>query len=218
MKSLRQTITDLRDEHSYDGLYEKDIPSDPLDLFETWLGEAVRKELPSPNALHLATTGPDGRPSGRMVLLRGFDERGLVFYTNYESRKGIELKANNNAALTFFWDALFRQVRIEGKVFILPPAESDEYFSGRPRESRIGAIASEQSRVLGDRSILEQRISELEEKYRNAEPERPSYWGGYYLVPLYYEFWQGRDHRLHDRIVYSRTDAGSKWETTRLYP
>lgn len=218
MGSVQQTIFGLRDEHITDGLSEQAVPADPLDLFETWLGEAVSRELPSANALHLATTGPDGRPSGRIVLLRGYDERGLVFYSNYESRKGKELKANNNAAMTFFWDALFRQIRVEGKVHMLPPAESDEYFSSRPRESRIGALASEQSRVLGDRNILEQRINELEEKFSNAEPERPSYWGGYYLVPLYYEFWQGRDHRLHDRIVFRRKDVGANWETTRLYP
>lgn len=218
MRSVRQTILSLREEHITDGLYEDAIPSDPLGLFESWLGEAVRKDLPSPNALHLATVGPDSRPSGRIVLLKGYDERGLVFFTNYESRKGTELKGNNNAAMTFFWDALFRQIRVEGKVYILPPAESDEYFSSRPRESRIAALASEQSRVLGERSILEERIRQLEGKYINDEPERPTFWGGYYLVPLYYEFWQGRDHRLHDRIVFRRNDAGANWETARLYP
>jgi len=170
------------------------------------------------NAVHLATTGPDGRPSGRIVLLRGFDERGFVFYTSYDSRKGSDLKINHYASMTFFWNNLYRQVRIEGKVFKLPPGESDSYFSGRPRESNISALASRQSRPLKSRRILEERVRQLEIRLKDQPVERPGNWGGYYLSPFYIEFWQGRTHRLHDRIFYRREDIDMPWNMGRLYP
>lgn len=218
MKSLRQKISKSRDEYTYGELNENDISADPVYQFEKWMEEAIKNKLNLPNAMHLATAGRDGKPSGRIVLLKGFDERGFIFFTNYDSRKGSELKINNQASLTFFWNELNRQVRIEGNVFMLPPAESDSYFSERPRESRISASVSEQSRILRSREMLEERYKEFDERYKGKAIERPDNWGGYYLSPLYIEFWQGRIHRLHDRIIYTRTDINNKWKIERLYP
>lgn len=218
MKSVRQTIAGSRNEYISDGLNEGSISANPVDQFEKWIEEAVRNKLNLPNAMHLATAGLNGRPSGRIMLLRGFDERGFTFYTNYESRKGSELRVNNYASMTFFWNDLFRQVRIEGKVFKLPPEESDSYFLNRPRESKISAIVSEQSRILKSREILEERFNELGNRLTGQFIERPVNWGGFYLSPLYIEFWQGRAHRLHDRIVYKRQDYKNTWKVERLYP
>lgn len=218
MKSVRQTIFSFRNEYVSDGLNEEDISGDPFDQFEKWIEEAVRKKLNLPNAMHLSTVGRDGRPSGRIMLLRGFDKRGFIFFTNYDSRKGSELMVNNYASMTFFWNELFRQVRVEGQVFKLPPDESDNYFSSRPRESKISAIASEQSRILKSREILEAKVRELEKKLKKQPLERPGNWGGFHLSPLCIEFWQGRAHRLHDRIVYKRGNFNDKWKVVRLYP
>ncbi|NLA49170.1 MAG: pyridoxamine 5'-phosphate oxidase [Bacteroidales bacterium] len=218
MKSVHEIISGSGEEYISDGLNEKDIPADPLELFEKWIEEAVRRKTGLPNAMHLATAGADGKPSGRIVLLKDFDKRGFIFYTNLDSRKGCELKVNNHAALTFFWDELFRQVRLEGKVFELPSEESDSYFAIRPRESKISALASEQSRVLKNRETLEKRVRKLENSLQDKVIERPANWGGYYLSPSYIEFWQGRTHRLHDRIVYRREVINGKWDIMRLYP
>ena len=218
MKSLHEIIAGSGEEYISGTLNEKDIPADPLKLFEKWLEEAVERKTGLPNAMHLSTAGAEGRPSGRIVLLKDFDKWGFVFYTNTDSRKGCELKANNNAALTFFWNELFRQVRLEGRVFELPSEESDSYFAIRPRESKISALASNQSRVLKNRETLEERVRELENSLKDKVVERPANWGGYYLSPSYIEFWQGRTHRLHDRIVYSREDIKGKWNIMRLYP
>ena len=218
MKSVRKKIVSSRSEFISDGLNEEELSADPIDQFEKWMDEAMREDPEMANAVHLATTGPDGRPSGRIVLLRGFDQRGFVFYTNYDSRKGSDLKINNNASMTFFWSKSYRKVRIEGTVFKLPPGESDSYFSSRPRESNISALASRQSRPLENRKILEERVRELENKLKDQTIKRPDNWGGYCLSPLYIEFWQGMTHRLHDRIFYRRENTNTSWTRGRLYP
>jgi pyridoxamine 5'-phosphate oxidase len=218
MKPTQKIIASSRTEYISDGLDELTLSGNPLDLFEKWMAEAERKIAGTPNATFLATAGPDARPSGRIVLLRGFDERGFEFFTNYESRKGIELRGNNYASMTFFWNELFRQVRIEGKIHKLPEEESDEYFSSRPRESQIAAIASDQSRVLPDRELLEERVRETGKLFEGKPVVRPTHWGGYRLSPTSIEFWQGRPHRLHDRILYTRENISYSWIFERLYP
>jgi len=219
MKSVRQIIANLRDEYLNGGLNEKDISVDPIEQFEKWLTEAVKHRINMPNAMHLATADSEGKPSGRMLLLKGFDERGFVFFTSYESRKGTEMESNKHASITFFWSELYRQVRIEGVISKLPEAESDSYFASRPRESKISTLASAQSRILESRELLEEKFTVLDRKYKGKTIDRPAGWGGYYLSPSRIEFWQGRAHRLHDRIVYVRDndDAGA-WKILRLYP
>jgi pyridoxamine 5'-phosphate oxidase len=170
-----------------------------------------------PNAMHLATIGTDGRPSGRIMLLRGFDDRGFVFFTNHDSRKGNDLKNINYASMTFFWSELFRQVRIEGDVCQVPDWESNKYFQSRPRESQISALASEQSRILESRESLEKKVKELEHRFKDQSITRPANWGGFYLSPKFIEFWQGRAHRLHDRILY-KLEKNNSWNVQRLYP
>jgi pyridoxamine 5'-phosphate oxidase len=197
-------------------LNEKDTPLDPWPLFAQWYDDAVRAQLPEPGAMTLATASGDGMPSARMVLLRGFDERGLTFYTNYRSRKAIELDANPRAALVLFWAPLHRQVRVEGSVERVSAAESDAYFAGRPYGSRLGAIASPQSEVIVGRQLLEQRMAELNGLYPDEVP-RPAHWGGYRVVPEMFEFWQGRENRLHDRLRYRR-GAETGWIRERLAP
>ena len=165
----------------------------------------------------VATATPDGRPSARVVLLKGFDERGFVFYTSYEGRKGRELETNPNCALVFYWGELERQVRVEGRASRVPEGESDEYFGSRPRGSQLGAWASEQSRPVEGRDVLEERLRNLEAEYEGREVFRPPFWGGYRVEPETIEFWQGRENRLHDRLVYRRSDDG-EWERERLQP
>lgn len=218
MKPTQKSIVSSRTEYISDGLDELNLSGNPLDLFEKWMAEAEKKIAGTPNATFLATAGPDARPSGRIVLLRGFDERGFEFFTNYESRKGIELRDNNYACMTFFWNELFRQVRIEGKIHKLTEEESDEYFSSRPRESQIAAIASDQSKPLPDREFLEERVREAEKLFEGKPVTRPPHWGGYRLAPSSIEFWQGRPHRLHDRILYARENISDTWIFERLYP
>lgn len=188
-----------------------------MEQFTRWWEDAVKSEIEEVNAMTLATATPGGIPSARIVLLKGFDERGFVFFTNYESHKGRELAHNPHACLVFFWKELERQVRIEGLVEKIPAAESDEYFQSRPEGSRIGAWASPQSAVIADREVIEQNVTALEQKFSDGQIPRPGHWGGYLVKPLNMEFWQGRSNRLHDRIRYVH-ESGSKWHIERLAP
>jgi pyridoxamine 5'-phosphate oxidase len=208
-------IARIREDYSGEPLDESHTGSDPIAQFNAWFAEAVKAELPMVNAMTLATADANGRPSARIVLLKGVDERGFVFYTNYESRKGDELAANPRAALLFYWTALEREVRIEGAIEKTTAEESDAYFASRPLGSRIAAIASPQSAVVAARAILEERYAQTERQY-GASPHRPAEWGGYRVIPETVEFWQGRPNRLHDRLLY-RKSAGA-WEIVRLAP
>ncbi len=198
------------------GVRESDLLNDPVEMFRRWFALAKKARLHQPNAFSIATATPDGVPSSRMVLLKGFDERGFVFYTNYESRKGGELAANQKAALLFFWSELHRQVRIEGSISKVTHEESERYFHSRPRGSQLGAWASHQSRPLASREELMQREKEFERKYAGQEVPLPPYWGGFRIAPSRFEFWQGRAFRLHDRFTYTRSATG--WQTQRLSP
>jgi pyridoxamine 5'-phosphate oxidase len=211
------TIADLRREYNRDGLNEADVDPDPIRQFGAWLRQALAAQVPDPHAMTLATVGPDGRPSARIVLLRAFDATGFTFHTNYESRKGRELTANPHAALLFFWPELERQVRVEGTVTHISEAESDDYFRTRPMGSRLSAWASRQSEPVPDRPALEQRVVELAREYQGREVPRPPFWGGLRLRPDVIELWQGRPNRLHDRLCYRRV-APEGWKMERLSP
>ena len=212
---MSQTPADLRRHYDRDVLLEADAAADPMVQFAAWFEAALAGEVYEPNAMALSTVGPDGQPTARMVLLKGFDAEGFVFYTNLESRKAGELAANPRASLLFWWDRLHRQIRIEGAVEQVDSAEADAYFASRPHGSRIGAIASPQSRVIDGRAGLEARVEELTERHPEDVP-RPRHWGGYRLRPTLLEFWQGRPSRLHDRLRY--TPAGGAWRIERLAP
>ena len=209
-------LADLRRTYVLGSLNESEVAADPMAQFKRWFDEAVTAKLPEPNAMTLATVGADGQPSARIVLLKGIDEKGFTFFTNYESRKGLDLAANPRAALLFHWVQLERQVRVEGRVEKVDDGESDAYYASRPLGSRLGAWASEQSREVAGRDVLEQRESEYRAKF-GENPPRPAHWGGYRLVPTALEFWQGRPSRLHDRIAY-RLDATDGWKIVRLSP
>jgi len=190
---------------------------EPYRLFAVWLADAERSEPNDPNATALATVDPDGMPNVRMVLLKGFDERGFVFYTNFDSAKGQEILTSMKAAMCFHWKSLRRQVRVRGPVEQVPEEEADAYFASRPRGSRIGAWASKQSRPLESRFALEKSVAEYTAKFAIGEIPRPGYWSGFRIMPTTIEFWHDRPFRLHDRIVFSRVDDGT-WLKTRLYP
>ena len=197
---------------------QSELKEDPIEQFRIWLDVAVKTDMPEPTAMNLATCAQDGTLSSRMVLLKDVDERGFVFYTNYESRKADDIKVNTQAALCFWWGILERQVRVEGRVEIISDNESDMYFNSRPRGSQIGAIASKQSAVLNSYQELRNQFKEVEEKYEGTERiPRPEFWGGYRLVPKRIEFWQSRPNRLHDRLLYTTTSSG-KWKIERLSP
>ncbi|MBC9910786.1 pyridoxamine 5'-phosphate oxidase [Chitinophaga varians] len=214
---LNQKVADLRKDYKLASLDEQDVAPSPLQQFGKWWNDATSSEIDEPNAMTLATSTPDGRPSARIVLLKSFNEDGFMFFTNYESRKGQELAQNPYVTLLFFWRELERQVRIEGIVSRAGEQVSNEYYNSRPLGSRIGAIASPQSQVIPDRHFLEEKVNEVAAKYDKEMPERPEYWGGYIVKPVAVEFWQGRSSRLHDRILYTQTTGGS-WKIERLAP
>jgi pyridoxamine 5'-phosphate oxidase len=206
-----------RKDHNRSRLLEEDVDPDPIRQFLAWYEDASQSGVAESNAMALATATPDGRPSVRMVLLRGVDERGFTFFTNYESRKAREIEANPRAAFVFFWHELERQVRVEGRIERASAAESDDYFRSRPKGARLGAWASPQSDVVASRDVLEARFRGLEDQYPHDDIPRPANWGGYRLMPDSIEFWQGRPNRLHDRLRYTRRDKGS-WRIERLAP
>jgi pyridoxamine 5'-phosphate oxidase len=212
-------LADLRREYARAELDRTHVADDPLEQFQDWFDETLDAEVEEPNAMTLATAAADGTPSARIVLLKGLDERGFHFYTNYDSRKGTDLSQNPHAALVFLWKPLERQVRVEGPVERMPDAASTEYFHSRPRGARLGAWASPQSRVVENRAVLEQNLKEVQAEYGDQdEIPRPLHWGGYVVRPLQIEFWQGRPNRLHDRLRYRRDDPDEDWTLERLAP
>ncbi len=203
--------------YSSDPFDEQSVRPDAIAQFRLWYNDAIRAAIPHADAMTLATASPDGKPSARVVLLKEASERGFVFFTNYHSRKGIELTQNPWATLVFYWRELERQVRIEGSIEKVSPEESDRYFRTRPRESQLGAAASDQSSVLSSRKELEERFNDLDAKYKGKEIPRPEHWGGFRLKPIRIEFWKGRPSRLHDRILYERSSQ-TGWKISRLAP
>ena len=211
-------IGDLRQDYSRQTLLETNADVNPFLQFQHWFAQALNSQVIEPNAMTLATITTDGKPAARIVLLKDFDERGFVFYTNFQSRKGQELAQTPAAALVFWWGELERQVRIEGAITVVSEAEADAYFQSRPRGSQLGAWVSRQSQMIGDRSVLEDRLEQLEQEYGDRPIPRPPHWGGYRLAPTYFEFWQGRSNRLHDRLCYRHTTAANIWQIKRLSP
>jgi pyridoxamine 5'-phosphate oxidase len=214
---MNKEIAALRKEYSRQVLLEEQVAKDPIRQFDIWWMQAVETELVEPNAMTLATSSADGMPSARIVLLKGFHERGFVFYTNYKSYKAIQLEENPKACLIFFWKELERQVRITGLVERVSEEESSEYFASRPEGSRIGAWASPQSQVIESRTWLDKKFEEMTVKMKGNDIPRPTHWGGYLVKPVIVEFWQGRPSRLHDRIQYTLGEDGS-WRIERLAP
>ena len=210
-------ITDIRKDYSKSALDISTIGKDPIAQFEQWFEAAMASQVPEPNALTLSTVSPDGRPSGRIVLLKGVENGKFIFYTNYQSQKGKELEDNPACALTFFWPELERQICINGIASRTDSSSSEKYFQSRPRESQVGAWASPQSAIISERKILEDRVKVIEEKFKGIEKlPKPHQWGGYEIDPVKIEFWQGRASRLHDRIVFTKVDGA--WQIHRLAP
>ncbi len=214
---MEQSLADLRQNYTRDGLLEADADPDPFVQFKVWFDQVLSTSIVEPNAMTLATVGANGQPKARIVLLKHFDNRGFTFFTNYNSHKGQELEQTPQAALVFWWGELERQIRIEGSIEKVDIAESDGYFSLRPWESRLGAWASQQSEVIESRDILEKRLEKLKSEYADLTVPRPPHWGGFRLIPDRLEFWQGRPSRLHDRLCYRRLKEG-KWLRERLSP
>jgi len=213
----KEKIENLRQEYKLAELTEKKIAKNPIKQFEQWFQDAMNANIYEPNAMVLATTSIDRKPTARVVLLKGVDEQGFIFYTNYLSAKGKEIARNPVVALVFFWAELGRQVRIEGTVEKLNKLVSERYFHSRPRASQLAAIASPQSQILNTREELEETWKQLDEKYENQTIPKPAHWGGYIVKPQIIEFWQGRESRLHDRIVYKKSDKRN-WKITRVAP
>jgi len=210
------SIADLRKDYTQATLDEADALANPFDFFKLWFDQALNADLPEPNAMTLATVNAQGKPSARIVLIKGLDDRGITFFTNYQSRKGQELAQNPHAAILFHWTELERQVRIEGRVEMCSPEESDAYYLSRPAGSRLGAWASPQSKVIESRDVLENLVQKAHAEQDGDPKTRPPFWGGYRLVPDFFEFWQGRQSRLHDRIKYTKVDG--VWQIHRLAP
>lgn len=215
MEHINQYLQNTRNQYDNSVLLENQLHENPLKQFEIWMREAIAANQPETNAMDLSTVN-EGKPSSRIVLLKGVDEKGFVFYTNYDSKKGNDMLSNPYVCLNFFWQVQARQIRIEGKVEKVTPEESDEYFKSRPRESQIGAWASAQSAVIKSRNVLDESIAQVEKEYEGKEIPRPAHWGGYRLIPEKIEFWQGRPNRLHDRFLYEDSPAG--WMVFRLSP
>ena len=210
-------IADIRKDYKLQSLSEKDVAKDPIQQFEKWFQQAIDGEVPEPNALTLSTVSPQGKPSARILLLKGMEEGGFIFYTNYESKKAQELLQNPFASMTFHWVEMERQVRIEGRTQKLSQEQSTKYFQSRPKGSQIGAWVSPQSQEIPNRKFLETKQAELEEQFADKDVlEKPAHWGGYILMPDYIEFWQGRSSRLHDRIIYEQVQ--DDWNIKRLAP
>jgi pyridoxamine-phosphate oxidase len=215
-QDLRKIIHGSRHDFSTETFAEGAALADPFGQFELWIGEAIERGLHEPNAMVLSTATVSGKPSSRVVLMRGFDTSGFIFYTNYDSRKAFEIEENPHAALLFYWAELAKQVRIEGVMEKVAEETSDAYFASRPRENQIGALASAQSSVISGRKELEEKYAKLEAEFAEREIPRPQNWGGYFLFPVAFEFWQGRQSRLHDRLRY--TKIGAEWRIERLAP
>lgn len=214
---MSYTIADLRKEYSTQSLLETDVAADPITQFSAWWQQAVNSSIDEVNAMTLATASADGLPSARIVLLKGFNEKGFIFFTNYKSYKAMQLEENPKACLVFFWKELERQVRVIGLVKKVSAEESDNYFNSRPMQSKLGALASPQSQVINNREWIDSAFLKLAQDYKDKNPQRPEHWGGYYVQPIIVEFWQGRPSRLHDRIQYSLEENGS-WKIERLAP
>ena len=214
---MTSPVAALRREYAAQVLLEENCAADPITQFQVWWQQVLDSEIVEPNAMTLATASSDGMPSARIVLLKGFDKEGFVFYTNYKSYKGMQLAENPKACLVFFWKELERQVRITGLVQSISPEESDAYFAARPKGSRIGAWASPQSQVISNREWLDKNYDQLLHQMDQQEIKRPAHWGGYRVQPVIVEFWQGRPSRLHDRLQYTLQDDG-KWKRERLAP
>ena len=210
-------IADIRKEYKLETLFEKDTALSPFKQFDKWWQQAIESKIEEVNALTLATVNDEGKPSARIVLLKGYDSEGFVFFTNYQSGKAKNIESNQNVAVVIFWKELERQIRIEGKVEKINAVESDAYFLSRPKESQIGAWASPQSSVIPSRDFLEKKVEEYNVKFSKEEITRPQHWGGYIVRPDTFEFWQGRESRLHDRLVY-KLQANGEWTMVRLAP
>lgn len=215
-KNISDIVVKIRKDYCNSSLNENELEINPIKQFELWMQQAINAEMPEVNAMTISTVGATGIPSSRIVLLRGVDNLGFTFYTNYKSHKGKDMESNPFVALNFFWPLLERQIRIGGKVKMLPEKDSDDYFGSRPKESQIGAWASQQSSVIKNRVEVEDRYKFFEKKFENTMVTRPPHWGGYLVQPSQIEFWQGRSGRLHDRIQYNKD--GDLWKIERLSP